>query len=108
VDACLSPHRIMEDDFVELMTQLCHEMLNQPHNKVLQEVGPHFPNTGRMIDTCYDNPQMAHDLEEATRMLVRYAVYELESLDLFEEDGTLSYAVHGLFKDHIILDYLPY
>lgn len=108
VDEELSPHIMLDEDFVELMTQICHVLLNNHYQRVESMLGPTFPQCYRMRDNCYESPQMAETMIEVTRKLVRYAIFEFQNFGLFEDDGTLSYAVHALYKNHIILEHLPY
>lgn len=108
VDEALSPHRMLDDDFVELMTQVCHVLLNNDYAAAMSLVGPSFPQCYRMKDTCYEADIMFADMIQVTRTLVEYATYEFKHLGLLADDGTLPYAPKGLLPDLFVLDFIPY
>lgn len=107
-DQMLSPHRMLDDDFVELMIQICHVLLNNDHATAMGMIGPSFPQCYRMKDNCYEADIMFADMIRVTRALVEYASHEFKHLGLLADDGTLPYGVKGFHQDLFVLDFLPY
>lgn len=99
---------MLDDDFVELLTQICHVMLNNNYEQTLRLIGPSFPQCYRMKDNCYEADIMFADMIQVTRTLVEYATYEFKHLGLLADDGTLPYAIKGILPDLFLLDFLPY
>lgn len=108
VDEGLSPHRMLDDDFVELMTQVCHVLLNEDCATALSLIGPSFPQCYRMKDNCYEADIMFADMIQVTRTLVEYATYEFKHLGLLADDGTLPYALKSIQPDLFVLDFIPH
>lgn len=100
--------KLSQEDFVELLRQLFHELLNKHYMEVFQSVGVSFPVLDRFVETHFlYEPARANQLTIATSVLTTNICNWLNQAGLFERDGTLNFVPKRFCFDLVVLEHLP-